>query len=95
MGSSAKPSSAGMPPFPEKWTPHPRSRLDECWVTPSHITCIERLMPANHSLHVALTRPLVDYVRHQVASGNYQNAGEVVRAALEGHARETTELPGH
>lgn len=39
-------------------------------------------MPAQHTLHVALTQPLVRYVGEQVATGHYATASEVVRAAL-------------
>lgn len=39
-------------------------------------------MPAQHSLHVALTAPLVGYVNGQIAAGCYATASEVVRAAL-------------
>ena len=39
-------------------------------------------MPAQHSLHVALTAPLVGYVNGQIAAGRYATASEVVRAAL-------------
>lgn len=39
-------------------------------------------MAAKHTLHVALTEPLVGYVGQQVASGQYATASEVVRAAL-------------
>ena len=39
-------------------------------------------MPAQHTLHVALTQPLVRYVGDQVATGHYATASEVVRAAL-------------
>lgn len=39
-------------------------------------------MPAQHTLHVALTEPLLKYVGDQVASGRYATASEVVRAAL-------------
>jgi antitoxin ParD1/3/4 len=39
-------------------------------------------MAARHTLHVALTEPLVNYVGKQVASGRYATASEVVRAAL-------------
>ena len=39
-------------------------------------------MPAQHTLHVALTEPLVKYVSEQVASGRYATASEVVRASL-------------
>ena len=39
-------------------------------------------MPAQHTLHVALTEPLLKYVAEQVASGRYATASEVVRASL-------------
>ncbi|AWV21753.1 Hypothetical protein RADP37_05314 [Roseomonas mucosa] len=39
-------------------------------------------MPAQHSLHVALTRSLVTYVAEQVTSGHYATASEVIRAGL-------------
>jgi antitoxin ParD1/3/4 len=39
-------------------------------------------MPAHHSLHVALTRELCNFVRRLVASGRYQSSSEVVRSAL-------------
>jgi antitoxin ParD1/3/4 len=39
-------------------------------------------MPAHHSLHVALTRELCDFVTRLVASGRYQSSSEVVRSAL-------------
>jgi len=39
-------------------------------------------MPAQHSLHVALTAELCDLVARLVASGRYQSSSEVVRAAL-------------
>ncbi len=40
-------------------------------------------MPARHTLHVALTEPLVLHVRSQVAAGRYENASEAVRRALQ------------
>lgn len=39
-------------------------------------------MPAQHTLHVALTEPLVKYIGEQVTSGRYATASEVVRASL-------------
>ena len=39
-------------------------------------------MAAQHTLHVALTEPLVRYVGGQVKSGRYATASEVVRTAL-------------
>ena len=39
-------------------------------------------MPAQHTLHVALTEPLVKYIGEQVAPGRYATASEVVRASL-------------
>ena len=39
-------------------------------------------MPAQHTLHVALTKHLVSYVTNQVALGHYASASEVVRAGL-------------
>ncbi len=39
-------------------------------------------MPAQHTLHVALTEPLLKYISEQVASGRYATASEVVRASL-------------
>jgi putative addiction module CopG family antidote len=39
-------------------------------------------MPAHHSLHVALTGELCDFVSRLVASGRYQSSSEVVRTAL-------------
>ena len=39
-------------------------------------------MAAQHTLHVALTEPLVRYVGKRVASGHYATASEVVRTAL-------------
>ncbi len=40
-------------------------------------------MPAKHTLHVALTDPLVRYVRGRVADGVSPSASDVVRLALE------------
>lgn len=40
-------------------------------------------MPAKHSLHVALTGPLVRYVRDKVAGRVHPSASDVVRIALE------------
>ncbi|MBI0534363.1 type II toxin-antitoxin system ParD family antitoxin [Roseomonas sp. KE2513] len=39
-------------------------------------------MPAQHSLHVALTAELCRFVERLVASGRYQTSSEVVRAGL-------------
>ena len=39
-------------------------------------------MAAQHTLHVAFTEPLLQYVGGQVASGRYATASEVVRTAL-------------
>ena len=39
-------------------------------------------MPAKHTLHVALTEPLVRYVRDQVAAGRHPTASDVIRTAL-------------
>ncbi len=39
-------------------------------------------MPAHHSLHVALTGELCDFVARLAASGRYRSSSEVVRAAL-------------
>ena len=39
-------------------------------------------MAAQHTLHVALTKPLVNFVDEQIATGHYATASEVVRAAL-------------
>lgn len=40
-------------------------------------------MPAKHTLHVALTEPIVRHVRREVESGHYATASEAVRQALE------------
>ncbi|RYB01666.1 ribbon-helix-helix domain-containing protein [Lichenibacterium ramalinae] len=40
-------------------------------------------MAAKHSLHVALTEPLVRHVRDQIATGRYTTASEVLRKALQ------------
>ena len=40
-------------------------------------------MPAKHTLHVALTQPLLEFVALQVATGQYATASSVVRAGLE------------
>lgn len=40
-------------------------------------------MPAKHTLHVALTEPLVRYVRGKVEEGTHPSASDVVRLALE------------
>jgi antitoxin ParD1/3/4 len=39
-------------------------------------------MPADQTRNVSLTAELNAFIRSQVASGQYQNASEVVRAAL-------------
>jgi putative addiction module CopG family antidote len=39
-------------------------------------------MPAHHSLHVALTGELCEFVFRLVASGRYRSASEAIRAAL-------------
>lgn len=39
-------------------------------------------MAAKHTLHVALTEPLVRHVRDQIATGRYATASEVLRDAL-------------
>ena len=44
-------------------------------------------MPAKHTLHVALTEPLVRYVRGKVQEGAYPSASDVVRLALEAMIR--------
>jgi Arc/MetJ-type ribon-helix-helix transcriptional regulator len=50
-------------------------------------------MPAKHTLHVALTEPLVRYVRGKVADGASRSASDVVKLALEGLMdRERQEL---
>ena len=40
-------------------------------------------MVARHTLHVALTEPLVRHVRNQVAAGPFRTASEVLREALQ------------
>lgn len=40
-------------------------------------------MPAKYTLHVALTEPLVRYVRDKVTNGAHPSASDVVRLALE------------
>lgn len=40
------------------------------------------IMPADQTRNVSLTAELNAFIRAQVASGHYQNASEVVRAAL-------------
>jgi putative addiction module CopG family antidote len=44
-------------------------------------------MPAKHTLHVALTEPLVRYVHGKVQDGAYASASEVIRLALEAMIR--------
>lgn len=39
-------------------------------------------MPTDQTRNVSLTAELNTFIRAQVASGHYQNASEVVRAAL-------------
>jgi antitoxin ParD1/3/4 len=39
-------------------------------------------MPSDQTRNVSLTAELNAFIRSQVASGQYQNASEVVRAAL-------------
>jgi Arc/MetJ-type ribon-helix-helix transcriptional regulator len=43
-------------------------------------------MPAQHTLHVALSEDLVRYVREQVATGPCRSASELVREALLMHS---------
>ncbi len=43
---------------------------------------IRAAMAAKHTLHVALTEPLVRHVRDQVATGRYTTASAVIREAL-------------
>lgn len=45
-------------------------------------------MPSKNALNVSLTEQLCDFVAHQVASGRYRTASEVVRAALRALERE-------
>lgn len=40
-------------------------------------------MPAKHTLHVALTQPLLEFVALQVATGRYATASSVMREGLE------------
>lgn len=42
-------------------------------------------MPAKHTLHVALTEPLIRYVRELVAAGHHATASDVVRESLRAH----------
>jgi antitoxin ParD1/3/4 len=39
-------------------------------------------MAAKHHCHIALTRPLAEYVDAQIAGGEYASASEMIRAAL-------------
>lgn len=39
-------------------------------------------MPAQYTLHVAVTEPLLQFVNEQIASGRYATASELVREAL-------------
>ena len=39
-------------------------------------------MPAQYTFHVALTDPLVRYVRDKVTNGDHPSASDVVRLAL-------------
>lgn len=49
-------------------------------------------MPAQHSLHVALTAEFCDFIARLVASGRYQSSSEVVRASLRLLDRAEAEL---
>jgi antitoxin ParD1/3/4 len=51
-------------------------------VTPTPKLCCYGTMAAKHTLHVALTEPLVSYVDQKVSAGHYATASEVVRAGL-------------
>jgi putative addiction module CopG family antidote len=51
-------------------------------VTPVRTGMKATLMPAQHTLHVAVTEPLLRFVNEQIASGRYATASELVRAAL-------------
>ena len=44
--------------------------------------CYSGPMPAKHTLHVALTEPLVRFVRDLVEAGHYPTASDVVRDGL-------------
>jgi len=48
-------------------------------------------MPANHARNVALTPELNAYVDELVASGDYANASEVLRAGLRALKRSQTQ----
>ena len=52
-------------------------------MTPATLALYEPAMPAKHTLHVALTEPLVRYVRGKVEEGTHPSASDVVRLALE------------
>ena len=56
-------------------------------VTPATLALYEPAMPAKHTLHVALTEPLVRHVRGKVQEGAYPSASDVVRLALEAMIR--------
>jgi len=47
-------------------------------------------MPTDQTRNVSLTAELNAFIRAQVASGQYQNASEVVRAGLRLLAQQTT-----
>lgn len=50
-------------------------------------------VPSKHALNVSLTDELCDFVAHQVHSGRFRTASEVVRAALRLLERETAFYP--